>query len=351
MSFLPRVLCLLPLCLLAGTADAAVVFMYHHFGEDRYPSTNVRLDQFEAHLQHLAEAGYRVWPLERIAGHLRSGRALPDRVVAITADDAYVSVYQEAWPALRKRGWPLTVFVATDPVDQGTRGYMNWEQAREMARAGVHFANHSQRHDKLHEREAGESKSEWQARVRADLTHAEKRLRAELAAAVPDSPRLFAYPYGEYSAALGALLTELGYVAFGQHSGAVGLDSDLHALPRFPMAEAFAGLEEFRQKAATLPLPLRDREPVDPVLDSYNPPRLVARIGPVDADPQRLACFASNQGALEIQWLDAAEHRFAVQAPQAYPPGRARYNCTLPAREAGRFYWFSQPWIVPGGSH
>lgn len=336
------------LLLLAGSAQAAVVFMYHRFGESRYPSTSVRLEQFEAHLQHLEAGGYQVWPLERIARVLQQGGALPDRVVAITIDDAYASIYHEAWPRLRARGLPFTVFVATDPVDQGIPGYMTWEQMREMAGAGVHFANHSRSHGKLHRRQAGESGAAWAARVRADIEHAEARLRAELGAAVPEAPAVFAYPYGEYNAALAALVAEQGYIAFGQHSGAVGAGSDLYTLPRFPMAEAYADLDEFRQKAATLPLPLLQREPLEPVLGSNNPPRLSATLGEVDADPRRLACFASGQGALQVQWLD--QHRFTVQAGKAYPPGRARYNCTLPARAAGRFYWYSQPWIILGGS-
>lgn len=348
MRVLPRFLCLL-LLLSGGVANAAVVFMYHRFGEDRYPSTNVRLEQFEAHLQHLDEAGYQVWPLVRIAKYLQDGRELPDRVVAITIDDAYDSIYNQAWPRLRERGWPFTVFVTTDPVDNGIRGQMDWAQMREMARAGVHFANHSTAHDKLHIRLAGESVADWEVRIRADLAHAEARLRKELGASVPDSPPLFAYPYGEYSAALTALLADLGYVAFGQHSGAVGVGSDLQTLPRFPMAEAYADLDEFRQKAATLPLPLREIRPRDSVLGANNPPRLAATLGPVDGDPRRLGCFASNQGALEVEWLDADHQRFEVQAEKPYRPGRARYNCTLPSREAGRFYWFSQPWIIPGG--
>jgi peptidoglycan/xylan/chitin deacetylase (PgdA/CDA1 family) len=337
------------LLLSGGAANAAVVFMYHRFGEDRYPSTSVRLEQFDAHLQHLDEAGYEVWPLERIVAYLRRGEELPDRVVALTIDDAYASIYEQAWPRLRHRGWPFTVFVATDPVDDGIRGYMSWAQMREMARAGVHFANHSRAHDKLHQRLAGESASAWEARVRADLAHAQARLREELGAAVPASPRLFAYPYGEYDARLTAIVADLGYIAFGQHSGAVGAGSDLYSLPRFPMAEAYAELGEFKQKAATLALPLSEIDPRDPVLgDGNNPPRFAATLGRVSGDPKRLNCFASNQGALEVQWLDAEGRRFAVQAAQPYRPGRARYNCTLPSRETGRFYWFSQPWIIPG---
>lgn len=338
----------LMLLLVAGSAQAAVVFMYHRFGEHRYPSTSVRLEQFDAHLQHLEAAGYRVWPLAEIARHLQQGLELPDRVIAISIDDAYASIYHEAWPRLRERGLPFTVFVATDPVDQGIPGYMTWEQMRTMAGAGVHFANHSSSHDKLHQRRSQESAKAWAARVRADIEHAEARLRTELQEAVPAAPALFAYPYGEYSAALADLVTQLGYIAFGQHSGALDVGSDLYALPRFPMAEAYADLAEFKQKAATLPLPLTQREPLDPVLGSNNPPRFSATLGAVNGDPRRLACFASNQGAMQVQWQGV--DRFTVQAGKPYPPGRARYNCTLPARAAGRFYWYSQPWIILGGS-
>lgn len=336
------------LLLFAGSAQAAVVFMYHRFGEERYPSTSVHLEQFDAHLQHLDTEGYQVWPLERLARALQQGEELPDRVVAITIDDAYASIYHEAWPRLQERDMPFTVFVATEPVDHGIPGYLSWEQMREMADAGVHFANHSTTHDKLHQRRAGESWSAWEARIRNDIGHAEARLRSELGSAVPTAPALFAYPYGEYSAKLTALLADMDYIAFGQHSGAVGTGSDLYTLPRFPMAVAYADLAEFRQKAATLPLPLTQRDPLDPVLAEQNPPRFSATLGAVSGDRGRLACFASNQGALEVQWL--SKERFSVQADKPYPAGRARYNCTLPAREAGRYYWYSQPWIILGGS-
>jgi len=34
----------------AMAADSAVVFMYHRFGDGRFPSTNITIEQFEAHL-------------------------------------------------------------------------------------------------------------------------------------------------------------------------------------------------------------------------------------------------------------------------------------------------------------
>ena len=51
------ILGLVTAALLAGhaarslAADYATILMYHRFGEDRYPSTNVTLEQFEEHLE------------------------------------------------------------------------------------------------------------------------------------------------------------------------------------------------------------------------------------------------------------------------------------------------------------
>ena len=38
----------------AWCGDSAVVFMYHRFGESETPSTNIRLDQFERHIEELS---------------------------------------------------------------------------------------------------------------------------------------------------------------------------------------------------------------------------------------------------------------------------------------------------------
>ncbi|WP_455198157.1 polysaccharide deacetylase family protein, partial [Kaarinaea lacus] len=127
----------------------AVIFMYHHFGVSQYPSTNIRLEQFDAQLQYLADNDYQVWPLTKVAQYISAGKEFPGRVVAITIDDAYDSVYLEAFPRLRSRKWPFTVFVSTDGVDKRYKSYMTWDQMREMKQQGVTFANHSASHDYL----------------------------------------------------------------------------------------------------------------------------------------------------------------------------------------------------------
>ena len=84
----------------AYAADHAVILMYR-FGENNYPSTNIRLEQFDAHLEVLASSEYNVMALADIIDRIQGGQSLPDRTVAITIDDAYLSVYTEALPRLR----------------------------------------------------------------------------------------------------------------------------------------------------------------------------------------------------------------------------------------------------------
>ena len=297
---------LLLLSLPAFAVDHAVILMYHHFGDDTPPSTSVSLAQFDAHLAYLGDNGYRIWPLEKIVAHLRDRKPLPDKVVAITVDDAYISVYREAWPRLRARGWPFTVFVATDPVDQGLQAMMSWAQMREMAAAEVSFANHSRAHDHLVRRRPGETGTEWRSRVREDLQHAQLRLQAELGSA----PALFAYPYGEYDSALRALVGELGYTAFGQQSGPASRYSDPLALPRFPMAVAFADLDDVRDKLQSRPLPVLRAEPDDPVLSPDNTRPVLA----VTLQPKWL-----RSGIAWLLCLRAGTRGAALAGPGANP--------------------------------
>ena len=186
-------------------AESAVVFMYHRFGESAYPSTNVSIAQFEAHIAELKNGNYAVRPLPEIIRALRAGRNLPDRTVALSIDDAFQSIYTEAWPRLKKAGLPFTIFVSTDPVDQEKSGYMNWAQIAELVRSGlVTIGNHTASH--LHMAASSEQRNT------AEIAKSNARFRAKLGSV----PKLIAYPYGEYSLAVRKVVSAAGFdTAFG----------------------------------------------------------------------------------------------------------------------------------------
>jgi biofilm PGA synthesis lipoprotein PgaB len=327
---------------LFAAQQSAVVLMYHHFGVARYPSTNIRLEQFDQHLQFLEKKGFNVLPLMTILQAIRENRPLPDKAIAITMDDAYRSVYSEAYPRLKELGWPFTVFVSTDYIDKHFSNYMTWEQMREMEQHGATYGNHSRTHNYLVRRRNGEDSAAWRQRVTEDITSAQQRLHDELHNVVD----VIAYPYGEYNLALADVVEGLGMIGMGQHSGAIGPTSDFRFLPRFPMAEKFGDMEGFTTKVLSLAMPLQKTPAIEPVTEKKRP-LLILKLDSQHPGLKQLTCYASGQGRIEVTWLN--EFEFSVKAKKDLPDGRSRYNCTAPSGDAGRYYWFSQPWIRPGG--
>jgi len=330
--------------IIALPANAAVVFMYHRFGEGDYPSTNVTLAQFKAQLDFLQREGFQVWPLPKLVMHLKQREPVPDKVVAITIDDAYVSVFEHAFPMLQERGMPFTVFVATGAVDRELSGYMSWAQLRALHAAGVTLANHGVSHDYLVRRKSGERAAEWMQRVRADMVGGQSRLQEEVDRDVNESPRLFAYPFGEYDLAMMDMLEQMGYVAFGQHSGPVGVHDNLRALPRFPVNERYGELADFSLKARTLPFPVLDVSPVDPVVTGAVAPVLELQFAENSANLAQFTCYLGGE-RMQVTWTDREERKVEVSSEVPLPAGRSRYNCTAPHQSANRWYWYSHPWI------
>ncbi|MCZ6741463.1 MAG: polysaccharide deacetylase family protein [Alphaproteobacteria bacterium] len=310
---------------------SAVVMMYHRFGEHAWPSTNIRIDQFEAHLEELATGKYAVRPVADIIGALKAGRPLPDRTIGLSIDDAFLSVYRQAWPRLRKAGLSFTLFIATGAVDRGGKDYMNWDQIREMARAGVTIGAHSVSHAHLPMLSAGA--------IKGELAKSNQRFEKELGF----KPRLFAYPYGEASRVVMAAARAAGYMAsFGQHSGVAHGKSDFFYLPRFTMNERYGALARFRLAANALPLHATDITPRDPTLGP-NPPAFGFTVGKGIRGLRSLACYSSVHGKLALQHL--GQRRIEVRPPRALKPGRTRINCTLPAG-GGRWRWLSYQFFV-----
>ena len=145
-------------CLLvipARAANHAVILAYHHVSSDTPASTSVSVGTFEKHLSYLQQHNFTVIPLELLLKRLSSGEEVPDKSIAITFDDAYISVYTTAMPLLRQYNMPFTVFVNTEPVEKGYSNFMNWEQLRSLKSNGGAVANHSHSHAYLVRRSKG----------------------------------------------------------------------------------------------------------------------------------------------------------------------------------------------------
>lgn len=235
-----------------GVTDAGIqtvpVLCYHRFGGAQSKMT-MPTARFEAQLQWLAHAGYRVVSLEQVQAFLEGREALPQRSVAITVDDGFESFYRLAFPLVKQYGVRVTLFVYTDIV--GTRDGLSWAQLREMAASGlVDIQAHSKTHRNLNERAAGESDSAYRQALVNELRVARALIERQLAGSNV-KVRYFAYPYGESNDLVLEALAREGYaLAFTVHAGGNPFYAAPHLLRR-TMIFGDYGLEEFKARLQT----------------------------------------------------------------------------------------------------
>ena len=326
-------LCAQLTCVIANSEQSAVISVYHHVSTSTPASTSLSPEAFRAHLRFLAENDFTVLPVTEIIGELNRGGELPNKLVAITFDDGYESIYSTAFPLLQEFGFPFTVFISTGPIDRQQKGYMTWEQLALLRDAGVIIGNHGTEHKSMLEQSLDQA--------RADIRNAQSRITTELG----PQPHLFAYPYGEYSNASKQLIAELGYIGFAQSSGATGPTTDQTALPRFPLAGIYAGLEGAALKYSTLAFDAEMRAP-DSAETSLSAPSATIRFGAGAYSRARIACFDEGD-PMTIAWKSTAEgsDEATITTTQRERGRRWNYVCTAPHRDQNRYFWFSQPWF------
>ena len=131
--------------------------MYHRFDENKYPSTNIKIEDFKTHINLIKSAGINF--ISHIEFKESINKNNLDKQILLTVDDSFTSFYENAWPILKKDKIPFILFVNTESV--GTGGYMTWEQIKEIASYKfVHIGNHSHSHDYLVDKNDEEIKND-----------------------------------------------------------------------------------------------------------------------------------------------------------------------------------------------
>lgn len=85
--------------------------------ETDMPSMLISQKMFERHIESIGRS-FRFVSLDEIGDHVSSGQPFTDPVAAVTFDDGYRDVYENAFPYLRRNGIPAAVFVVTDLISR-----------------------------------------------------------------------------------------------------------------------------------------------------------------------------------------------------------------------------------------
>jgi len=314
-------------------SEHCVLLVYHRFTDDGPKSTSVSPELFRAHLSYLQNNEFEVLPLDKVIKDLRSNNDLPEKCVSLTADDGYQSIYDNAYPLLKEFQMPMAVFVSTQAIDQNYQAMMTWAQLREMSGL-ISTYNHGVTHAHLVDKQPKV--------ISAEITDAQKRLVTELGI----QRQFFAYPYGEFDDITYSQLQVLGYVGFGQQSGAIGVNSDWHNLPRYAMAGSYAKMSSFTLKVNSLPMPIATEQPKSMMIDVGDRPLLTLKFSrKMNANERyQFACFVAGQDKPEINWIGV--DKVSVRSVEPLSKGRSRYNCTVPSKQKGRYYWYSKLWLA-----
>jgi peptidoglycan/xylan/chitin deacetylase (PgdA/CDA1 family) len=108
------------------------VLTYHRIDEPRAdpepcPSLlSATPADFALQMDYLSEH-YQIVSVERVLDTVRGGAPLPPRALLLTFDDAYRDFAEHAWPVLRERGLPATLFVPTAYPDAPERAFW-WDR-------------------------------------------------------------------------------------------------------------------------------------------------------------------------------------------------------------------------------
>ena len=298
-------------------SHGVITLMYHRFNENKYPSTNIRNKIFIEQLNEINNSGIEFINFKKFKEVIKTN--MKRNYLLLTIDDAFESFYLNAWPILKSKKIPFILFVSTREI--GKHSYMTWKQIKEITENNlVTIGNHSHSHEYL---------IDWgNDRIKSDLTTSIKIFQKELGY----SPKIFSYPFGEYSTSLKKIVSDLNFeFAFGQHSGVIDPTKDFLELPRFPINEKYGKLKRFKSILQTMPFPYKNITPENRYIKKdQNPPKIKIEFFENLINVKNTNCY-SNEGNIwrpsDIKFINKNELNIILK--EKFKSERGRINCTL----------------------
>jgi peptidoglycan/xylan/chitin deacetylase (PgdA/CDA1 family) len=166
----------------------------------------VSQEMFDQQMRLLKEKGYRVISLDQFFDFLEFKAPLLPKSVVITIDDGWRSMYEIAFPILKKYGYPATLFIYTDMIT-GTSKTLSWDLLQEMAGYGIDIQCHTKSHRNLTLPAKKEPFKNYFANLEKELAVCKGMIKKKLNQEV----KYLAYPYGDTTSLVIELAKKLGY--------------------------------------------------------------------------------------------------------------------------------------------
>ena len=304
--------------------------MYHRFDENKYPSTNIQMNIFKKQIKIIKNLKYNFYDPKDLEKNFHTPKI--EKKILITIDDAFSSFYDVAWPYLKKEKIPFILFVSTKAV--GKNGYMTWDQIVELEKENtVYIGNHSHSHDYL-------VSLENDIFIK-DINIANENFNKNLGY----NPIFFSYPFGEYSNFIKDYIAKKFKFSFGQHSGVIDINKDIHELPRFPINEKYGDLKRFEFLINLYPLQYKNLYPIEKYLTiDNNPPKFYVDFFDEQKKIDNINCFSDEGNKWEKSNISIDENTLKLNFREKFNFRRGRVNCSL--NDNGIWRWFGVQFSV-----
>ena len=295
--------------------NGVVSIMYHRFNENKYPSTNIKIDVFKKQLELIEKNNIEYYDPGKFNTEFSNPKK--NKKILITIDDAFSSFYENAWPILKKKKIPFILFVSTEPV--GKKGYMNWDQIKEISSYDfAYIGNHSHTHEYL----LNFSHSDFEKDIKNSIKIFEQKLGY--------NPIFFSYPFGEYNLKQTKFIERNFKYGFGQHSGVIDLTKNRFELPRFPINEKYGDLERFQFLLKLFPIPYKSISPKEKfILKNQNPPTIKIEFFKNQKNIQNINCFSNEGNKWRNSLMKFEKNILTINFREKFIFRRGRVNCSL----------------------
>lgn len=211
--------------------DALVPILVYHKIDPRleWGITRLSPSRFARQMEFLAQSGYQTISFREL--FQKSFSNPNQKKIILTFDDAYQSIYQYAFPILKKYQFTASLFIISDfvgdynqwDVHPGWRKFrhLDWDEINVLNRAGWEIGSHSATHPDL--RKCSDN------RLQDELESSRFEIKKHTGQVSP----IFAYPFGRYNDRIIEFVKKSDYQgACTMHYHSPGLTIDPFQLPR-----------------------------------------------------------------------------------------------------------------------
>jgi len=221
---------------LTPAPKGVMILEYHHVsddaGEEGWAYT-VPVDEFARQLDYLQAEGYTTITMQDFMRAKKGKQELPEKAVALTFDDGYEDNYTTLLPMLEERHMTATVYMVTNSI--GRKGYLSWNQLRDMQNRGIEIGSHTANHQPLTSLDPEKQVEEMKLSKLLMEWNGLKTIYS------------FSYPNGAYDEAMPALLQENEYLNAVTGDGGINtFKTNPYLLQRTNISHPRLGLTEFK---------------------------------------------------------------------------------------------------------